>query len=320
MARLKGTSSADHLKGTGRNDDISGSGGHDRIFGYGGNDDLEGGSGNDYLSGGAGHDDLEGDSGNDTLRGGDGNDELEGGSGRDLFVYASGRDTIEDFNANDDRIELDRALGIDSFSELMAKARLVDDGEDILFDFGNGNRLVIEDTSLNELTAAHFGLKSGGGTVTPPSVDDGTLTGTARNDHINGGSDHETIHGYAGNDDLNGGSGNDTIYGGAGNDDIEGDSGNDRLNGGSGRNELEGGRGADTFVFSTGFTEIEDFEMGVDDVVIGKALGVVSFAELIALADVVDGGDDVQFDFGGAVLRFDDTSLRELQSSDFTFV
>ncbi|OJU01218.1 MAG: hypothetical protein BGN83_06490 [Rhizobium sp. 63-7] len=293
MAQLRGTRAADLMKGTAAADDISGLAGNDSLHGYGGNDDLEGGDGNDYLDGGTGHDELEGGAGDDTLIGGAGHDDLEGGAGRDLFVYGSGRDTIDDFSIWDDEIKLDASLRIESFAELMGKARMVDDGDDVLFDFGNGNTLLLEDTNLNALRAEHFGLKASEGIVNGPTQDNNRYVGTA---------------------------GNDTLLGGDGNDDLEGGAGNDRLDGGGGRNELEGGAGADTFVFSKGITEIEDFKPGTDRVVISKSLGASNFSEMMAMARSIDGGDDVRIDFGGATLTFDDTTLSQLKSSDFFFI
>ncbi|WP_280954512.1 calcium-binding protein [Metarhizobium album] len=293
MAQLRGTRAADLMKGTAAADDISGLAGNDSLHGYGGNDDLEGGDGNDYLDGGTGHDELEGGAGDDTLIGGAGHDDLEGGAGRDLFIYGSGRDTIDDFSIWDDEIKLDASLRIESFAELMGKARIVDDGDDVLFDFGNGNTLLLEDTSLNALRAEHFGFKASEGPINGPTQDNDRYVGTA---------------------------GNDTLLGGDGNDDLEGGAGNDRLDGGGGRNELEGGAGADTFVFSKGITEIEDFKPGTDRVVISKSLGASNFSEMMAMARSIDGGDDVRIDFGGAALTFDDTTLSQLKSSDFFFI
>ena len=329
MAQLRGTRAADLMKGTAAADDISGLAGNDSLHGYGGNDDLEGGDGNDYLDGGTGHDELEGGAGDDTLiggaghddlEGGDGNDyldggtgldeedggaclerlicgaghdDLEGGGGRDLFVYGSGRVTLDDFSIWDDGIKFDASLRMVSFAELMGKARMVDDGDDVLFDFGNGNTLLLEDTNLNALRAEHFGFKASEGPINGPTQDNNRYVGTA---------------------------GNDTLLGGDGNDDLEGGAGNDRLDGGGGRNELEGGAGADTFVFSKGITEIEDFKPGTDRVVISKSLGASNFSEMMAMARSIDGGGDVRIDFGGATLTFDDTTLSQLKSSDFFFI
>jgi Ca2+-binding RTX toxin-like protein len=145
------------------------------------------------------------------------------------------------------------------------------------------------------------------------------LDGTSQADDIHGLAGNDHLYGFTGNDDLEGGAGNDRLYGGAGNDDLEGDAGNDILDGGSGRNDLEGGLGADTFIFRTGMTEIDDFSAD-DTVRISKSLGVDTFAELMALARQVDGGEDVLIDFGKHELRFDDTRLSDLKASDFDFI
>lgn len=309
MARLKGTKAGDLLKGTSSADDIYGFAGNDQLYGYGGNDEIEGGDGNDHIDGGSGHDDLEGGRGNDTLIGGSGNDEMEGGGGKDVFVYSSGRDEISDFNLRDDTLSLDKSLGIGSFSELLSKAKIVDDGEDVLFTFSNGKTLTLEDVDMKSLKAEHFGFKAGSEPL--PTPGDEKLIGTAGND---------TIYGHGGHDELDGGAGNDALYGGSGNDDLEGSAGHDRLDGGSGRNELEGGSGADTFVFSTGITEIEDFRAGTDKVELSKFLGVSNFSDMMTFATAINGGEDVRIDFGNAVLIFEDTTLTELKSSDFFFV
>jgi Ca2+-binding RTX toxin-like protein len=311
MARIQGKTTADLLKGSNVGDEIFGNSGNDKLYGFGGNDDLEGGKGNDTLVGGAG------------------NDELEGGSGKDLFVYGSGRDEIEDFNVRDDKVSLDTSLGISSFSELMTKAMVVDGGEDVLFTFGNGNTLLLEDVDINSLTAEHFSFNATENSATVPVIKGEKVVGTAgidilkggnSNDELYGQAGNDRLHGGAGHDDLKGGVGNDKLYGGSGNDELEGGAGKDRLDGGSGRNELEGGSGSDTFVFSTGITTIEDFRPGTDKMEISTKLGVSSFSELIGLAKVVDGGDDIRIDFGKAVLTFDDTSLSQLKPEDFLFV
>lgn len=339
MAELRGTIGNDLLNGTAAADDISGLAGNDRLFGYGGNDELEGDDGNDRLDGGAGHDELEGGNGNDTLIGGAGNDELDGGDGNDLFVFNAGRDAVEDFNVGEDKIKLDASLGIDSFSELMSKASTVDDGDDVLFNFGNGNTLLLDDTRLDALKADHFGFEPMENAAVAPAAapaaaaiateGDDRYVGTAGNDRFDGRGGDDDIYGQAGNDvlrggtgndDIDGGTGNDTLLGGDGNDDLEGSHGNDRLDGGSGRNELEGGGGIDTFVFKTGITEIEDYKPGTDRVVISESLGVSSFGELMGLARSVDDGEDVRINFGNnTVLTFEDTTLAQMKSSDFFF-
>jgi serralysin len=320
MAKIIGTSTANTLKGKSTADDIYGNGGNDRLFGYGGDDDLNGGTGNDWLQGGTG------------------NDELTGGAGRDSFVFSSGRDEIDDFSTRDDKIVIDTKLGITSFTDLMKTAKTIDGGEDVRFDFGNGHTLTLEDTKLASLKASHFSFQSvntgepkdllSGNDTLHGNSNANTLSGGAGrdtvfghggNDRLNGDSGNDKLFGGDGHDELNGGTGNDTLSGGAGNDDLEGGAGNDRLYGGSGNDELEGGAGRDTFVFRIGKTEVEDFKAGYDQIEIAKSLGVSSFADLINIARIAEGGEDLVFDFGKSELRLEDTKLSDLSDSDFLF-
>lgn len=217
-----------------------------------------------------------------------------------------------------DEFHGDKSLGIGSFSELLSKAKIVDDGDDVLFTFGNGKTLTLEYVDMKSLKAEHFDFKAGSEPL--PTPEDEKLIGTASNDTLDGGGGNDTIYGHGGHDELDGGAGNDALYGGSGNDDLEGGAGHDRLDGRSGRNELEGGSGADTFVFSAGITEIEDFRAGTDKVELSKFLGVSNFSDMMTFATAINGGEDVRIDFGNAVLIFEDTTLTELKSSDFFFV
>ena len=110
---LDGGDGDDMLNGWTGSDQLSGDAGHDRLFGYYGNDWLSGGDGNDqlfggvdhdYLDGGAHDDRLSGDAGDDILKGGAGNDTLSGGAGADRFVFDGvdeGVDVITDFGDGD---------------------------------------------------------------------------------------------------------------------------------------------------------------------------------------------------------------------------
>lgn len=78
-----------------------------------------------------------------------------------------------------------------------------------------------------------------------------TISGTAGNDHLNGGAGADDLQGLGGNDRINGGSGADILDGGAGNDIVSGDSGDDLLIYGMGENAgstdtYDGGSGRDT--------------------------------------------------------------------------
>jgi Ca2+-binding RTX toxin-like protein len=87
------------------------------------------------------------------------------------------------------------------------------------------------------------------------------VTGSARNDVLNGSELIDAIRGLAGNDILNGlgdadslwgGTGNDRLFGGDGNDFLDGEAGNDLLDGGFGNDTLNGGTGNDTLLGGNG--------------------------------------------------------------------
>ena len=137
MANINGNNNNNTLRGTDGHDDIEGRGGNDKLFGRAGNDDLEGGSGRDVLDGGAGRNDLE------------------GGSGADVFIFRKGMTDIDDFGRGNDTVRIDRDLGVDNFDELMALAKSVDGGEDVLIDFGK-HELRFEDTRMSDLKASDF--------------------------------------------------------------------------------------------------------------------------------------------------------------------
>jgi Ca2+-binding RTX toxin-like protein len=129
----------------------SGSGtGDDRMYGTSGSNTLKGFGGDDKLYGRSGDDKLYGGSGSDRFDGGAGTDQLWGGADADTFHldFGEGHDIIEDFENNVDLIELDNFTfepGEDAFDY----ADQV--GDDVVFDFGNGDRLTVRDVSIGQL-------------------------------------------------------------------------------------------------------------------------------------------------------------------------
>lgn len=83
---------------------------------------------------------------------------------------------------------------------------------------------------------------------------DNTITGTERQDSLEGGDGNDWINALGGDDTLGGGAGDDTLDGGAG---------DDQLTGGTGNDSLTGGDGSDTFLVYDGF--------GSDTIVGGEA-------------------------------------------------
>ena len=205
--QIYGFDGNDTLFGGTDNDLIDGGEDNDLIYGDVGNDTLEGSSGNDTLSGGDGDDSLLGDSDNDslsggagadTLNGGKGNDTLTGGTGADVFVSntSGGNDVITDYAA-EDRIKL---IGV-------SNSNLKINGNDAIFEFGNGNSFTVKDSKFKVVTIEH----SEGSTfsIIPnmvASITD-TTSGGNSSDTTSGGSSSSS-------NTTSGGSSTDTTSGG----------------------------------------------------------------------------------------------------------
>lgn len=143
---LKGGPQDDRLFGGPGADLLRGNPGDDRLLGQKGRDTLKGGSGHDLLKGGAKPDRLFGDKGRDRLDGGRGPDELTGGRGADVFVFRDGRDSITDFRPGaGDRIALDDRLWSGDLDAREVVGRFAARrGDDLVLDFGHGDRLLME--------------------------------------------------------------------------------------------------------------------------------------------------------------------------------
>ncbi len=123
---------------------IAGTAGHDLVLGLGGDDVIDGGDGNDTISGGTGNDTLNGGLGNDTI----------------VFAPGFGVDMIKDFGdgvaGNIDLLDF-TAFGFGSVLDLIQLSH--GDGANSVFDFGNGDVLVVENTAaggVSNLTANDF--------------------------------------------------------------------------------------------------------------------------------------------------------------------
>jgi hypothetical protein len=112
-----------------------------------------------------------------------------------------------------------------------------------------------------------------------------TMTGTAADELLHGGSGNDTIsggggidllYGAAGADTINGGDGDDYLFGGAGNDVLNGGNGADFLRGDGGNDTMTGGAGADTFsidIREQASNTITDFQVGTDKILVEHAYG-----------------------------------------------
>lgn len=145
---LNGGSGTDFLDGGTENDTLNGGDGNDTGLGGEGNDTLNGDAGNDMLYGDAGNDLLRGGADNDTLQGGLGDDTLNGGTGADWFVFGPGMgtDTVQDFkSAQLDKIYIGDTLAATAENAFALATQV---GSKVVFDFGNGNTLTLNATTL----------------------------------------------------------------------------------------------------------------------------------------------------------------------------
>ena len=123
---------------------IEASDAHNILNGNLGNDTMHGGSGGDFLRGGQGQDIVVGGSGDDWITGDRGNDTLTGGDGSDIFhvAPASGVDVVTDFDyAAGDRLQIEAGM----------KASAVQQGADVVVDFGSGNQITLNSVTLQSL-------------------------------------------------------------------------------------------------------------------------------------------------------------------------
>ena len=161
--RLDGGFGDDLMRGGTGDDQLFGADGHDRLFGGDGIDDLFGGQGDDRLWGGEGNDNVSGDEGNDVLKGGAGNDYMDGGAGRDViwggegadffaFREGSGRDIVRDFDVSEDLLVFESLSGSTSFKLSFASQI----GDNTVFNFGNGDVLVLVGVDMHTLTDDNF--------------------------------------------------------------------------------------------------------------------------------------------------------------------
>jgi Ca2+-binding RTX toxin-like protein len=115
---------------------------------------IDGKGGEDILIGSDFDDVLFGGAGNDLLDGGAGNDILDGGKGLNTYVFADGydNDTIVKYKAGKDIVDLTGVSGVSNFSEIALLMEQID-RKTVLIDFGNGDSLTLQKTTIDLLTA-----------------------------------------------------------------------------------------------------------------------------------------------------------------------
>jgi Ca2+-binding RTX toxin-like protein len=153
--QVTGSSRADIVYGQMGDDLLHGRAGKDRLFGGLGEDRLIGGGGNDRLKGGPGQDILRGGTDSDRLDGGAGRDRLFGENGADVFHFAIGSDVdrVMDFEDGTDALQLSTDLwrGQDLTAQQVMQSFAEQIGAHVRFDFGGGQRLIVENSDLAQL-------------------------------------------------------------------------------------------------------------------------------------------------------------------------
>ena len=254
----------DSLSGNESANYLSGENGDDTLNGYGGNDILNGGAGNDILYGNQGQDTLHGDEGNDRLYGGEGSDILDGGAGNDLldgghkerdtylFRAGHGKDTVSDYAIEDKDADTLRFSGAKA-----ADSRYRREGYHLIVNAYGENDAVTLNYYFYGDNYQRYNFQFEDAVVQRKDfIAEKTLevSGTEKNDSLQGWVTKDVIHGGAGNDSisadagddlLHGDSGDDVLHGNQGQDTLHGDEGNDRLYGGEGSDILDGGAGND---------------------------------------------------------------------------
>ncbi len=167
-------------------------------------------------------------------------------------------------------------------------------------------------------------IQSDVGTTLPDNVENLTLIGNANIDGV-GNAENNTILGNSANNIIQGQGGNDTLNGASGNDNLDGGAGNDDILGGLGRDTMTGGAGNDLFRFiaandgvaiaanqtvaaaGVAVGLINDFQTGLDKVVLDGSNGDFSVDNLVVLGAAYDGTNSGR-EFG-ETLVFDGTHL-----------
>jgi Ca2+-binding RTX toxin-like protein len=238
----------------------------------------------------------------------------DGGSGRDVFIIraSGGNDVITDFSTVD-YLDL-RPMGYMSLAAILNIAS--DYNGNLVFDFGTGNTLTLENFSKAQLTAEMLLLtEDTSSTLTEGDDNYDDAPGGHLIDALGG---NDTVRGQDGNDTILGNSGDDLLYGNDGDDEIDGGAGNDTILGGSGSNKLTGGTGNDVFVYQGGVDTITDFSSVSNnrDVIDVSATGLTTFAAVMATAQQID--SDTVFTFGaGQTLTVKNRALNQFTAEDF---
>ena len=246
-----------------------------------GADSIIGSTGNDTITTGAGADRVNAGAGNDTINLGVGT-ATDGAADVVVLQDGSGNDIISGFDAPTgsgtsftgvDKLDVSNLYDLPAGDPNRTPVRtndvvVSDDGSgNAVLTFPNGESVTLIGISptaaANPFYLNAIGIPMPDGTVSGTAGDDlinGSYTGDTDGDVVDGndailtgdtGND-DLIYGYGGNDTISAGNGNDEAFGGTGNDIISGGAGNDTLYGGDGNDSITGDTGHDTLYGNDG--------------------------------------------------------------------
>lgn len=299
---------------------------------------VDGTNGDDTLYATATKSVLHGLDGNDTLIAISGDNTLHGGKGHDSYVLHSAQDKVVELAGEGiDTVKAGFSYSLtDHVENLMLTGTAAINGIGNALDnaiTGNGAANVLNGGAGDDRLTGGAGADTliGGdgfdfaayGTATQGVKVD--MIATSLNTGDARGDSYSTVEGLIGSEfgdwiaaDHNA----NTLLGGAGDDYLAARSGNDILNGGVGNDKLNGGWGQDIFQFEAGGGRdvIEDFNWAGqhDTISLDKALGVSSYADVMAHAKQVAHNTVITFDTGDSLLLYN-TQLKTLAVDDFAF-
>ena len=244
-----------------------------------------------------------------------------------MFAANSGNDTIQDFDKDNDTIDLSMLPEAISFSDLTFTALTDGRTGTVMTHSALTGSITVLGMNPADFTADMFDLPDGSTTsVTTTEGDTVQLyedpwEGSEESDILIDGSNDTRIVGLGGNDRLLGGEGDDRLEGGAGDDVLMGEEGDDTLDGGADNDVLYGSSGDDTFVFLAGHgtDTILDFTDGDDRIDLSAFSDITAFSDLTITADGTTAVIDLTSQ-GGGTIRLENTAVSDVDDADdFTF-
>ena len=224
------------------------------------------------------------------ILGTDQDDTIDAQGGSDTVFADAGDDTIQDFDKDNDTIDLSMLPEAISFSDLTFTSLTDGRTGTVITHSALTGSITVLGMNLADFTADMFDLPDGS-TISVTTTEGDTVQlyedpweGSEESDILIDGSNDTRIVGLGGNDRLLGGEGDDRLEGGADND------------------VLYGGSGDDTFVFLAGHgtDTILDFTDGDDRI------------DLSAFSDITSQG--------GGTIRLENTAVSDVDDADdFTF-